>query len=192
VIAAGAAMLVLTTSLIDFAADGGRLRLFDAEAEWSWSHLLATAAFAGGAVMAVRHARDRGPHRRPWQAVSVLFGILLLDNVTRFHTHISFWPALYAPVLIGLAAAIWSLARDTREATVVATGLVALFVSATLHVAGPYVMHALDRSAGSWAYQIKASLKESTELAGWILVVPGLWRLHRGRQTARTRISLTR
>jgi hypothetical protein len=184
VIAAGAAALVLATSLVDFALDGGRVRIFDAEAQWSWSHLLATAAFAGGALMAVRNARAGGARRRAWQAIGVLFGLLLLDNVTRFHTHIGFWPALYAPILVGLSAAIWSLARDTREATVIAAGLLALFVSVSFHVAGPYVMHALGRSAGSWPYQIKASLKESTELAGWILVVPGLWRLHRGRQAA--------
>jgi hypothetical protein len=189
VIAAGAAALVLATSLVDFALDGGRLRIFDAEAEWSWSHLLATGAFAGGAAIAVRHASEGGPRRRPWLLLGVLFVILLLDNVTRLHTHIGFWPAVYAPLLVGLSASIWSLARGTREATVVAAGLMALFVSVSFHVAGPYVMHALGRGAGSWPYEIKASLKESTELAGWILVVPGLWRLHRGRQVAMRRIS---
>jgi multisubunit Na+/H+ antiporter MnhG subunit len=184
-IAAAAGVLVIVTSVLDFAADGD-LRIFDAESQWSWSHVLATAAFAGGAVVALRQSRrEEDPTRRHlWLAASVLFCLLLVDNVTRLHTHTKLWPLLYAPILIGLSTAIWRLSRETREAGVVAAGLVALFVSVTFHIVGPWVVHALGRGKGSWAYEIKASLKESTELAGWMLVVPGLWRLHRGRQAA--------
>jgi hypothetical protein len=185
-IAAAAGALVIVTSVLDFAADDGHVRIFDAEAQWSWSHMLATGAFAGGAIVSLRQSRrEQDPaRRRLWLVASVLFCLLLVDNVTRLHTHTKLWPLLYAPILIGLSGAIWRLSRATREAGVVAAGLVALFVSVTFHIVGPWVVHALGRGKGSWAYEIKASLKESTELAGWMLVVPGLWRLHRGRQAA--------
>jgi multisubunit Na+/H+ antiporter MnhG subunit len=184
VIAAVAAALVLSTSLVDYAADGD-VGVLNAARNWSWSHVLATLAFAAGAALAAREARRDWEWRRPaWRVASALFCLLLVDNVTRLHTHTRLWPLFYGPILVGLAVAIWRLARDTNEAGVVAAGLLALFVSVSFHVIGPYVVHALGKGDASWAYQIKASLKESTELAGWMLVVPGLWRLHRGRQAA--------
>ena len=181
-LAAVAGALVLATSLVAFALDRRGLRIFDAEGEWSWSHLLSTAAFGAGVVIALFHAREPEPRGRRWQVVGLLFGVLLVDNVTRLHTHTSLWPAFYAPLLIGLGTTIWRLARDTDEAMVMVGGLAILCLSLTFHVVGPHVVHALGASSGGWAYQIKASLKESTELAGWTLVVPGLWRLPRGRQ----------
>jgi hypothetical protein len=171
--AVGAAVLVLATNLIDFGVDHGHIRLLDASAEWSWSHVVASAAFAAGMLAGVLGAR-RGP---AWRAIAGLFALLLIDNLTRLHTHIGYWPALYAPILLGLSYALWSATRDTEVSRVVLAGLAMLVVSLGIHVVGPHVVHALGWGTDSWAYQVKVGLKEGTELAGWVLVVPGLWRL---------------
>jgi hypothetical protein len=101
--------------------------------------------------------------------------------VSRLHTHIGFWPVLYAPLLVGLTAAVWRVARGTSEEAVIAAGLLTLFASLAIHVLGPHVVHALGWGVDSWAYQVKVGLKEGTELGGWVLVVPGLLRLPWGR-----------
>jgi hypothetical protein len=183
-IAAAAAALVLATTLVDFSADDGRIGILDAAAEWSWSHVIAIAAFAGGAFIAVWAAREPTPYRREWRIAAAVFTVLLIDNITRLHTHTGLWPLLYAPLLLGLSAAVWRLARGTREGALVLAGLAALFVSVGFHVLGPSVVHALGWTDQSFAFQVKVGLKEGLELAGWMLVVPGLWRLHRGRQVA--------
>jgi hypothetical protein len=176
-VAAGACALVVATNLVDFGADHGHARLFDASAEWSWSHILATVAFGVGALAGALGARSAVPPRRAWRATGALFGVLFLDNVTRLHTHIGHWPAFYAPLLLGLSVALLAAARDTRESLVVVAGLATLLASLGIHVVGPHVVHALGWGTDSWAYQVKVGLKEGTELAGWVLVVPGLWRL---------------
>jgi hypothetical protein len=178
-VAGTALVLVLATQLIDFGAADLRFRLLDSSSEWSWSHLGATVAFALATLAGVAGARWSGSHRRTWLATGVLFGLLLVDNVTRLHTHISVWPALYAPILLGASVCAWRLARGTREAAVVACGLAALVVSLGIHVLGPHVVHTLGWGTDSWAYQIKVGLKEGLELAGWVLVAPALCRLAR-------------
>jgi uncharacterized membrane protein YfbV (UPF0208 family) len=135
---------------------------------------MAAAALAG--VAGARRGRGRP---WAWWTTAGLFGVLLLDNVTRLHTHMGAWPVVYIPILAGIAAAAWTLARGSREAPVVAAGLLTLVGSLAVHVLGPHAVHALGGDDGSWAYQVKAGLKEATELAGWVLLVPALWRLAR-------------
>jgi hypothetical protein len=175
---AGAALAAsVTTTLIVFGAGAeGRLRFLDTAAEWSWTHVAATAAFAAGTVAAASALRAGTPPRPAWRLTAGAFGVLLADNVTRAHTHIAFWPAVYAPLLAILAGSAWSIARGTEEAPVVGAGLGLLAASIGIHVLGPGVVETLGWSRGSWAYALKVGLKEGTELAGWTLVVPALWR----------------
>lgn len=177
--AAGAGVAVLVTDLVHLAADHPDLRLFDASAEWSWSHVAASGAMAAAALAGVAGARRGRGRPGAWWTTAGLFGVLLLDNVTRLHTHVGAWPVIYLPILGGIAAAAWTLARGSREAPVVAAALLTLVASLAVHVLGPSVVHALGQGGGSWAYQVKSGLKEATELAGWVLLVPALWRLAR-------------
>jgi hypothetical protein len=52
-----------------------------------------------------------------------------------------------------------------------------LLASLAIHVLGPSAVRALGWGPDSWAYQIKVGLKEGTELAGWVLLLPPLARL---------------
>jgi hypothetical protein len=183
-LAGGALALEVTTHLLDFGADF-RIPLLDSASEWSWSHIVATVAFAAATLAGVAGARRAGRLRSAWQVLAVLFGFLFLDNVSRLHTQISAWPVIYAPILLVVSGAAWRVARGTREAPVVGAGLATLLVSLGVHVLGPQVVHVLGWTSHSWAYQVKVALKEGTELAGWVLVVPALWRLAMPRVASR-------
>ncbi len=52
-----------------------------------------------------------------------------------------------------------------------------LLASLAIHVLGPSAVRALGWGPDSWAYQVKVGLKEGSELAGWVLLLPPLARL---------------
>jgi hypothetical protein len=179
VAAAAALALETATHLLDYGAYDLRVRLLDSSAEWSYSHLLGTLAFAIGAVCGGVGAAAASRRRVAWWAICCLFAFLLVDNLTRFHEHVPAWPAIYAPALCALTAAIAIVAADTDLAPFVYAGIALLFGSLAIHVFGPGAVRAFGWSADSWAYQVKVALKEGTELAGWVLLVPALGRLAR-------------
>jgi hypothetical protein len=176
-VAGGALALEIATHLIDFDAYHLRIRLLDSSYEWSWSHLLATVAFAAGAIAGWIGAMRPIPHRRVWLTICGLFAFLFVDNLTRLHEHIAVWPLIYAPLLAGLFVAIAAVTWKTDGAVIVATGIGLLFVSLAIHVFGPQFVSMLGWGVNSWPYQVKIAVKEGTELAGWVLLVPALGRL---------------
>ena len=176
----GAAVVVaveLTTHLVDFGADDLRIKLLDSAYEWSWSHLVATAAFAAAAVLGVVGAHRSAGHRRAWQVTGGLFAFFFLDNVTRLHEHVARWPLVYAPLLGVLMVSLAVLAWGTDQQRIVLGALMLLLASLAIHVLGPHVVRALGWGPDSWAYQIKVGLKEGSELAGWVLLLPPLAKL---------------
>ena len=171
---AAAIATLFVTQLVDFRAFDLRYRFLDASYEWSYSHVLATAAFAiGAAVSTVAVARNRS-NRTAWRAVAAIFVFLTVDNVTRLHEHVPGWPVFYAPLLVALAVAADRVARKTVWLMTIRTGLVLLGLSLVVHVVGHAVVNAAGWTSGSWPFQCKLALKEGTELAGWLLVVPSL------------------
>jgi len=166
-----------TTHLLDFGVYHLRIEALNSANEHSYSHWLATVAFAVGSVSGGLGARRAGSHRAAWWSICGLFGFLFVDTIFRLHDHIGSWPLLYAPILIGLAVALVTVARGTDLAVVVYAGLVLLFASLGIHVFGPSVVRALGWGPAGWAYQVKIALKEGSELAGWVLLVPALARL---------------
>jgi|SRR4051794_9283458 len=178
-VAAVVVVIETITHLADFGLDNLRIRLLDSSYEWSYSHLLATGAFAAGTLFAGSAAALRVPRRLAWSTACVLFGLLFIDNVTRFHENIGFWPALYAPILLALALLIVVLVRETDLAGVAYAGLALMLASLVLHTVGrPFVISVMGWGRDAWGYQIvKVALKEGLELAGWTLLVPTLARL---------------
>jgi hypothetical protein len=182
---AGVALaVVLATHLWDFEARDLRIAALDAGSAWSFSHVLATAAFATGAAVGALGARAGGPRRRSWSAAGALFAFLLVDNVTRLHEHLSGWPLLYAPLIGALSVTMLMIAAGTDLDAVVAIGLALLFVALAIHVFGPALVRAAGWSPHGLAYQVKVGLKEGLELAGWVVVVPAMVRLARAARAA--------
>ena len=78
-IGAGVVLAVqLATHLVDFGADDLRIKILDSAYKWSWSHLVATAAFATAAVLGLVGAHRSAGHRRAWRATGGLFAFLFV------------------------------------------------------------------------------------------------------------------
>jgi cytochrome bd-type quinol oxidase subunit 2 len=167
----------MATHLGDCGADDLRIRLLDSAYKWSWSHLVATAAFATAAVLGFTGAQRSAGHRRAWRAIGGLFAFFFVDNVTRLHDHVAHWPVVYTPLLGVLMLSLAVVAWDTDQQRIVVGALTLLLASLAIHVLGPSAVRALGWGPDSWAYQIKVGLKEGTELAGWVLLLPPLARL---------------
>jgi hypothetical protein len=177
VVAALALGVVLGAHLLNFGAWGGRYGLLDAADEWSLSHILATLAFAAGAVICTLYAVAAAGPRREWAFSAVIFALLLADNLTRLHEHLAAWPALYAPLLGALCITLLRATASRPAAIVVRAGIALLAASLVVHVLGHEVVErVMGWGPEAWGYQIKVGLKEGTELAGWALLVPGLAR----------------
>jgi hypothetical protein len=177
VLAAAAALALETsTHLADFGLEHLRIRLLDSSYEWSYSHILATVAFAAGALVAGMAATWSVARRPAWWAACALFAILFLDGITRFHVQLGFWPLLYAPLLVGLGLSIVVVVEGTELAGVAYAGLGLLLASLVLHVVGRIlVVRVFGWGPDAWGYQVvKIALKEGLELAGWTLIVPSL------------------
>jgi hypothetical protein len=180
VLAGVAVAAVVVTHLVNFGADDLRIRLFDANSDSSWSHLMVAgtlvAATGVGLIGAWRSQRQRSL----WSAVAGILGFLSIDEISSLHAQIdqmSWGKVLYAPILLALCVCVWRLSDGGERSVVVRAGLATLLVSFGIHVFGPHVVHALGWGTDSWAYQAKVALKQGTELAGWLLVLWGLWRL---------------
>jgi hypothetical protein len=165
--------LVLGSHLLNHGADHG-VALLDANDEWSYSHILATAAFGGGTVICWIGARAGGPRVGSWWVACGLFAFFFLDGVTRLHDQIGAWPAIYAPLLLTLGICVFRVSRGTPSADAVTLALGLLALSVAIHVLGPRATDILGWDEASWGYQVKVGLKEGTELAGWVLLVPWL------------------
>lgn len=179
--ALAAAAAVMATQVLDYGAWNLRVHTLDASREWSWSHVASAIGIACATALCVtgaaRAGAETGERRGAWRAAAVLLGVLLADNVTRLHEHVPHWPAVYAPIVAGLAVAVVIAAAGRPGARLVQAAVVLLCASLVIHVAGPAAVRALGWGPASLAFQVKVALKEGSELAGWVLLVAGLARL---------------
>jgi hypothetical protein len=146
---AAAILTLFVTQLVDYRAFDLRYRFLNASYEWSYSHVLATAAFViGAAVSTVGVARNRSDPTA-WRVLAGVFVFLTLDNVTRLHEHVPGWPVFYAPLLVAVAVAATRVARKTPWLLTVRTGLVLLGLSLVVHVVGHAVVNAAGWTTGA-------------------------------------------
>jgi hypothetical protein len=149
---------------------------------------VATAAVAAWVVT----ARAR-PARSTAAVLAALLTFLAVDQAIALHAHVPHWPAFYLPVLLasfGCLAVIASgapgfpAARADQGAgraviqRLVGVGLVVLLFSFLLHIFDERGLTGLGVSSPSgWGYQVVAIVKHGTEVAGWLLIALGLFRL---------------
>jgi hypothetical protein len=179
-IAGAGFVAVVATHLIDFGTDQLRAGMFNADSDASWSHLLVAAILVAATAAAAVGAWRATDQRRLWTGALAVLAFLAIDEVTPLHKHVdnvSWGKALYAPILLILGVCVWRLSARTSQQKILRVGLATLVISFAIHVFGVHVVNALGWGTGSWAYQVKVALKEGSELAGWFLVLVGLWRL---------------
>lgn len=183
-VAATALATVMVTHLIDFGADGLRIRLLNANSDGSWSHLLTSGVLVVSSVLMLIALTQSRRQRAVTMLGAAVFVFLSVDEISSLHVQVdsmSWGKLVYAPVLIVLGVCLWRLAGDHAGAVEIRAGLATLIISYGIHVLGPHIVHALGWSSQSWAYEIKVGLKAGTEIAGWLLVLFGLVRLLRDR-----------
>jgi hypothetical protein len=170
----------MTTHLIDFGTEHLRIQLLDANSGSSWSHRLVAATLVAVTAASVRGAWRSAAHRRLWGVTAAILGFLALDEISSLHAHvdqINWGKTLYAPILLILGVCVWRLADGSDQRARLLAGSATLMVSFAIHVFGLHFVQALGWGTVSWAYQVKVGLKQGTELAGWLIVAIGLWRL---------------
>lgn len=176
-VAAGALLVEVAVHLVDTRVLARPVPALDSAREWSYSHVLSSGALLAGGLLCAVGARRARRRRARWGLAAGIFGVLFLDNVSRLHTHLGWWPVVLVPVLGVLAAALLGIADGEQARTMVALGLGMLLLSLAIHIGGPPVERALGWGPDDTGTQVKIALKEGTELAGWLLVVLALWHL---------------
>jgi hypothetical protein len=180
VLAAAGFVAVLVTHLIDFGSEHLRITVLDAGSSSSWSHGVIAAMLAAATAVAVVGAWRSETHPTLWGVAAGILGFLTVDELSSLHAQIdqiSWGKAIYAPILLALAVCLWMVDDRSSQAFALRAGLATLFVSFAIHLFGPHVVHALGWGDNTWADQIKIGLKQGTELAGWLLILGGLWAL---------------
>lgn len=115
--------------------------------------------------------------RRPvrlWAALAAAVALLSADDMLAIHEQVDrhvgpfpAWPLVFGPLLMFVFAGLWPVAS-------VRLGLLLLVAAVGCEFATAAVF-ALD-DEGGWLYHAEALVEEALELAGWVLIVLGLYR----------------
>lgn len=188
ILAAVAFATVIVTNLIDLRVDHLSHGLLNANWRFSWSHDLDTLGLAAGVVISALAGRSTGRsgrERRLWYAIATLLGVLFLIEASPLHAQVdllnagglSFGKLFYTPILVALLVCVWRLVAHTDQRGAMIVGLATLFLSFVMHVIGLGALRPLGYL--NWIYQGGVGAKEGLELAGLLLLIPGLWVLAR-------------
>jgi hypothetical protein len=169
-VAAAIAVAATTAQLIDFGVYDQRLRPLDMMTHNSVFGVVSLAAL-GIAVLASWAAVLRGPERRVELAVlGALLALLLALRVAQ-PAHVLI---VALPVSAVALALLWTTAPPGATRRVLRDGSLVLVLAFVVHGIGSKIVSMLGLGPETWGYQLKAVVKHSGELAGWVLVALGL------------------
>ena len=160
---------------IDFGVFDLRLRVLDSNHHRSIfgvASLLAQAV----TIAAVAARGAWAPRSEGWVVLAALVGALLILRIANAYDAVLLLPLVTAIFLLFLR-----LTSDDppRPRAIVWAALLLLAFSFGMHVLVPKI-DSVSSAGNSWAFQIKAMLKHSAELAGWMLLATGLAAAARG------------
>ena len=170
IVAAAIAIAATTTQLIDFAVYDQRLGPLDMMTHNSIFGITSLAALALAAVASLAAALRGGERSRELVGLSALLALLLALRIAH--------PAHVLLIAVPLGAAaltlLWSAAPGGTARRVLREGCIVLVVAFVVHGIGTKVVSMLGLGPETWGYQLKAVVKHSGELAGWVLIAGGL------------------
>lgn len=167
--AAGAVAIAATTAqLIDFGVYDQRLQALNMMTHTSVFGIVSLVALAVAAVASLA-AAVRGRERR-FALLSGLLAVLLALRIAQ-PSHVLL---LALPVSTGALLLLWTAAPSGAARRVLRDGCIVLVVAFVAHGVGAAIVSWLGLGPQTWAYQLKALIKHSGELAGWILVAAAL------------------
>ena len=187
VLVAASVAVQIAANLVDFGVYHYRYALVDPNDESSLFAWIAGLAVAFAACVCLLRSSRAGAEQRRYLAAGLLLAVLALENRIRFHEGTVHGPLVYVPLLGALFAALivlsWRWPAAARRA--VWAGLASLVFSLALHKLAPTLLAHYGYGPGDWPYEVKVSLKESGELAGWVLIATGLLAAAPGRRSLR-------
>jgi hypothetical protein len=160
-----------TTQLIDFGVYGRRLKLLDMMTHRSIFGIVSLAVLAAAAcacALLILVERDR---RRALAVLGAVLATLLALRLAQ-PPHVLL---LALPASAAALALLWRAATPGPARRVVQEGCAVLVLAFVIHGVGEKVVADLGYGPETWAYQVKAVVKHSGELAGWALVAGGLF-----------------
>jgi len=165
--------------LISYRFFGQRIQALDARSDGGVVGAIGDVALAAAAVAAwILAARVRSARLVP-VVLAVLLTFLAADKVVGLHDDIPHWLAFYLPVLLATFICLVAVGRGPAGMDrLIGTGLALLAFSFLLHLFGERLL--LGLGAGNTtglAYELKAVVKHGTEVAGYLLIALGLFRL---------------
>jgi hypothetical protein len=176
--AAAVALAASTAQLINFGVYDQRLQPLDMMTHDSVFGVVSLAAL-GVAVLAALAIAVRDEERRVRFAfLSGLLGVLLALRVAQ-PSHVLL---LALPVSAAALTLLWTAAPAGTAQRVLRDGCIVLVLAFLVHGVGAAIVSWLGLGPDTWGYQLKALVKHSGELAGWLLVAAALTLLAVDRQ----------
>ncbi|MGH2887830.1 MAG: hypothetical protein ACRDPA_34895, partial [Solirubrobacteraceae bacterium] len=160
----------VVTQIIDFTVYDLRIEALNSDGHASIFGIMSLVA---GLAMALA-AAYRGVHcdqRGRWLLLAAIAAPLVAFRAA--------FPGDAVPFAVPCAVIfilVWSLTSNdpTRARNLVRVSLYILAFSFVVHIVGLRIVHALGYAGNSWPYEIKALLKHTAELAGWMLLGTGV------------------
>jgi hypothetical protein len=169
----GAALIAVTAStaqLIDFGVYDQRLEALNMMTHDSVFGVVSLVALAV-AVLAALAAAIRGTDQRAtFGALSALLALLLALRVAQPPHAL----LLALPASVAVLALLWTAAPAGAAQRVLHDGCIVLALAFLVHGVGAAIVSWLGLGPDTWGYQLKALIKHSGELAGWVLVAAAL------------------
>jgi hypothetical protein len=175
VAAAAVAVAATTAQLVDFGVYDQRLQALNMMTHNSVFGIVSLVALAVAVVASLVAAiRERKPR---FAVLSGLLATLLALRLAQ-PSHVLL---LALPVSTAALALLWTSAPDGPSRRVLRDGCIVLVIAFVAHGIGAAIVSWLGLGPETWAYQVKALVKHSGELAGWILVAAALTLVALGR-----------
>ena len=157
------------TQLLDFGL-GLHIGAFESDVHTSIFGILSLVA-QGSVAVAAASRSARSARRKAWLVLSALVLVLLVVRISIPYHAILLLPFVAAVFFL----VVWLTAHDPpRWRAIVWGSLFLLVFSFVVHAVGVKVVTALGYGTDSWPYEIKALLKHTAELAGWLLLMTGI------------------
>jgi hypothetical protein len=164
------AVAATTTQLIDFGVYHQRVRVLDMMTHRSIFGITSLAVLAVAACACALLTLVERDHRGRLASLGAILALLLALRLAQ-PPHVLL---LALPASAAALALLWRVELPGPARRVLREGCVVLVLAFVIHGVGEKIVADLGYGPDTWAYQIKAVVKHSGELAGWALVAGGL------------------
>jgi len=168
--AAPVALAASTAQLVDFGLYDQRLRPWHMMTHNSVFGVVSLAALGVAVLAALATAIQDDERRVQFACLSGLLGLLLALRIAQ-PPHVLL---LALPVSVAALGLLWTAAAAGTARRVMRDGCIVLALAFLVHGVGAAIVSWLGLGPETWGYQLKALVKHSGELAGWLLVAAAL------------------